>query len=70
MKESNKCPKCDSSDIVRIDGGMGENQNNISTGMTIFSYVPVNRYVCVDCGFTEEWIDSPEDRAKLKKRFG
>jgi hypothetical protein len=27
------------------------------TGTTIFSSVDVNRYVCLGCGFTEEWID-------------
>jgi len=59
MKISKKCPKCGSGHIVRFDGysgayGVG---NNIQVGMSIFSAVNVNRYVCCDCGFTEEWID-------------
>ncbi len=40
--------------------------NNIKTGLTIFSVILVNRYVCCSCGFTEEWIDI-DDIAKLKK---
>ena len=27
----------------------------------------VSRYVCGACGFSEEWIDAPEDIAKLKE---
>ena len=67
MKTTGICPKCKSKNIVRIDGytgayGIG---NNIMTGNTIFSTVNVNRYICCDCGFTEEWIDG-EDIEKIE----
>ena len=67
MKNTRICPKCDSTDIVRIDGYAGAygSGNNIMTGMSIFSTVNVNRYICCKCGFTEEWIDK-EDIEKLK----
>lgn len=66
MKNTRLCPKCHSGNIVRIDGyvepyGGG---NNVMTGATIFSAVNVNRYICCDCGFTEEWIDM-EDIPKV-----
>jgi len=59
MKNTKICPKCHSSDIVRIDGNVGSygTGNNIITGRTIFSAVNVNRYICCVCGYTEEWID-------------
>ena len=59
MKNTRICPKCQSSDIVRIDGYTGPygTGNNVMTGMTLFSAVNVNRYVCCTCGFTEEWVD-------------
>jgi hypothetical protein len=71
MRNSKRCPKCQSTDIVRIPGearafGAG---NNISTGATIFSSVKVTRYLCTSCGFSEEWIDSADDIAKLKKKY-
>lgn len=68
MKSTKTCPKCGSGDIVRIDGYAGAygSGNNIVTGKTIFSAVNVNRYVCLGCGFTEEWID-PEDLEKVRK---
>ena len=67
MKNTKICPKCSSSDIVRIDGYTGAHGagNNILTGSTIFTAVNVNRYVCCKCGFTEEWIDR-EDIEKVK----
>ena len=67
MKIRNTCPKCNSSDIKRVEGsirGYGAG-NNILTGLTIFNAVKVNRYICMNCGFTEEWIDK-EDLEKIK----
>ncbi len=67
MKTTKTCPKCHSDHIVRIDGycgpyGIG---NNIMTGKSVFSAVNVNRYICCDCGYTEEWIDK-EDLSKVQ----
>ena len=60
MKNTNTCPKCGKHDIVRFDGYTGSygSGNNIMTGSPVFSAVNVNRYICLDCGFTEEWIDT------------
>ena len=62
MKKTKICPKCESSDVVRFDGYVGPygSGNNQQTGKTIFSSVPVNRYVCARCGYTEEWIDKED----------
>ena len=59
MKYSKECPKCRSTYIVRFEGYTGAygSGNNLMVGSTIFSGVNVNRYVCCNCGFTEEWID-------------
>ena len=68
MKNTKICPKCQSADIVRIDGYSGAygTGNNIMTGLSVFSAVNVNRYICCKCGFTEEWIDK-EDIEKIVK---
>lgn len=67
MKNTKVCPKCQSTVIARIDGYAGAYGagNNIMTGKSIFSAVNVNRYICGNCGFTEEWID----REDLEKVF-
>ncbi|WP_132249065.1 hypothetical protein [Natranaerovirga pectinivora] len=71
MKNLKVCPKCNGIDIIRIPGKAGAygTGNNIMTGSTIFSAVKVTRYLCCDCGYTEEWIDNKEDINKLRKSF-
>ena len=39
-------------------------------GATVFSAVKVTRYLCAACGFSEEWVNSADDIAKLKKKYG
>ena len=68
MKSSKICPKCEQTNIVRIEGyagpyGVG---NNIMIKGSIFSAVLVHRYICCDCGYSEEWIDL-EGLEKIKK---
>jgi len=72
MKNEKVCPKCTSLEIIRIPGiihsrGSG---NNIRRG-SFFNknnfLVLITRYVCVNCGFTEEWIDEKADVEKIKK---
>ena len=70
MKNTGICPKCKQSDIITVKGSSGAYGvgNNIPVGMTNFSAVLVNRYVCCNCGYSEEWIDL-EDIPKLKKKY-
>jgi predicted nucleic-acid-binding Zn-ribbon protein len=71
MQKSKTCPKCKNTEIISIPGevrafGAG---NNISVGASIFSAVKVTRYLCASCGFSEEWIESADDIAKIKKKY-
>jgi len=70
MKNTHICPKCNGTDILKIKGKAGAygNGNNIEVGFTIFSAVLVHRYVCCNCGYSEEWVDR-EDIHKLKKKY-
>ena len=70
MKNVKICPKCGSHDLFMVKGYAGGygTGNNIMVGMTIFSAVPVNRYVCGYCGFTEEWIDR-EDIERVRNSW-
>ena len=67
MKNTKICPKCGSSDVFEIKGHTGAygTGNNIPAGLLITSYVPVDRYVCGKCGFSEEWIRT-EDIEKAR----
>lgn len=70
MKDSNCCPKCKGTNVVRFDGYTGAHGagNTVMVGMTIMSAVNVNRYICCDCGYTEEWIDK-SDLENVKKNI-
>lgn len=72
MKNSQTCPKCQQQRIIRIPGEAGAygTGNNIPVGFTIFSSITVTRFVCTSCGFSEEWIESPEDLETLAEKFG
>lgn len=69
MKNTHICPKCNGNDIVRIVGkeGLYGSGNNIPVGWTKPA-VLVNRYLCCDCGYSEEWIDI-KDIPKVKNKY-
>ena len=74
MKNTHTCPKCNSQEIMRIEGRIGgySGGNDIAgtAGSWSFRTVKVTRYLCGSCGFSEEWIDAPEDLHKLKEKYG
>lgn len=71
MKQSGMCPKCHSNDIIRVPGATALHGrfNTIPTGFTLSRLVIVTRYVCGQCGFSEEWVENPEQIENLKKRY-
>ena len=71
MKNTKECPKCKSVEVINIKGDRfaGGAGNNIPVGSFLFNAVKVDRYLCTDCGYSEEWIDKKEDIEKLKKKF-
>jgi hypothetical protein len=60
MKNSKQCPKCKSADIYKITG---DGYNAIDVG---FSQVTLYRYICCDCGYTEEFVEKEKDFEKIK----
>ena len=70
MKNTNECPKCRSNKIIVIPGSTGAYGvgHNIPVGRTVFSYAKVNRYLCSDCGYSEEWV-AKEDIERIAKKY-
>ena len=70
MKHTKVCPKCGSRDIILIEGYKGPygTGNNIQVGFTTFSAIPVDRYLCGKCGYSEEWIRSEDIERARKSR--
>jgi transposase-like protein len=71
MRNSKTCPKCKATDIVRIPMTRGKGGYNwIFLGMLgAWSGVGVTRYLCASCGYIEEWVDSADDRARIKATY-
>lgn len=60
------CPKCGSSYLITVPGKAGPywDGNNIPVGLRRENAVLVTRYVCRQCGYSEEWIH-PDDLERL-----
>jgi hypothetical protein len=71
MKDKRPCPKCQSRDVARFPGWSGGygSGNYVITGRWFFfpETAPVARYVCRQCGFVEEWIDTAADLEKVRE---
>lgn len=68
MKFNYCCPKCQGSEIAKIEGGSfkGNVYNSISLGL---SMIYLTRYVCTNCGFSENYVENPTDLAKIKNKY-
>ena len=45
--------------------------NNIYTStFTLIKKIPVIRYVCCDCGYVENWVETKRERDEIKRTFG
>lgn len=66
------CAKCGSDDMLfveAIQGNYGSGNVIPLSGMFIWNSVKVDRYVCMSCGFCEEWFTNPEDREHLRRWY-
>ena len=70
MSASKICPKCGGRPVRVPDNGRYASGNNIyTTRVTLFGKIPVIRYVCCDCGYVENWVESAADREKIRRVF-
>jgi len=61
---------CESRAVVRVPGEVGGYGagNDLRVGNP-FQRVTVTRYVCVDCGLVEEWVDDADDLRTVAERY-
>lgn len=72
MRSTGRCPKCGSSDLVRVpDDAHRYLANSICiTKLVTVERIPVARYVCCGCGYVEDWVEHPRERSRIKQAFG
>ena len=66
-----QCPKCHSREIVRLPGDI-QPSSTLSGAKSASSLktIKTTLYCCANCGFSEVWVDDPEDLKDLLKKFG
>lgn len=64
MRFTYECPKCTSSEVVKITGSNMNNLHKIPLTRWGGKSALIDRYICTNCGFTEEYIHLSD---KLKK---
>ena len=69
MRTTSTCPKCNSTDVISVKGNKLNQNHRISLDNWGLKYVVIDRYLCVRCGYTEEWLqmDDKFDRWVEKK---
>jgi len=64
MKHTYQCPKCESIDVIKIEGQRFNQNQIISLTKWAVSSAVLDRFLCTNCGYTEEWIQL---NSKFKK---
>ncbi|MCA8989487.1 MAG: hypothetical protein KDA78_17690 [Planctomycetaceae bacterium] len=72
-QDQRRCVKCGGSDVLFVEPlvvafGAG-NVIPLSGWFVNYDSVKVDRYVCMSCGFCEEWVMNPEDREALRRWY-
>lgn len=68
MKINNTCVKCQSNNLRKVNGRFPMSETKNILKVTPFKNVYVTTYVCVECGYLEEWIEKEEDLEYLAKK--
>jgi predicted nucleic-acid-binding Zn-ribbon protein len=55
MKNTNHCPKCDSTRIIKFEGSQFKQHTIAATSKWGLNVAIIDRYFCVNCGYTEEY---------------
>jgi hypothetical protein len=62
----NTCVVCGSLDLFTFPV-MPSEHSGLVIGDRLMHMIPIQRYVCTDCGHIEEWVNSPRNLLLLKE---
>ena len=70
MKNTGVCPKCQSYHIVEESKKTSMSYNNyVTVKQNWAKFIFLVRYICLDCGYTEEWVKDLKDLKKIEKKL-
>jgi len=71
MKKGGPCPKCEARDVVRFAGWTGAyasgNYVIVRRWLIWSEEALVARYVCRNCGYVEEWVDTEIELQRVRE---
>lgn len=67
MKNTAQCSKCSSVNIFKVEGKKF-NQNSNRQMVSAFKFIAITRFICLGCGYTEEWVTNEKELDQLHKR--
>ena len=71
MRFTYKCPKCDSDAVLEIIGSNLNQHTKIPLTKWSMKNAVLDRYICTDCGYTEEYVQlSPNFKKFAQKNLG
>ncbi|MEL6866920.1 MAG: hypothetical protein AAFP19_21020 [Bacteroidota bacterium] len=56
MKSTFQCPKCQSTNVLEVTGYRTNTNNIIPLSKWSLHSAVLDRYICADCGYTEEYV--------------
>jgi predicted nucleic-acid-binding Zn-ribbon protein len=56
MKVSRQCPKCHSRKVIEVVGHNYNQNQTIPLHKWNMKHAILDRYICADCGYTEEYV--------------
>jgi predicted RNA-binding Zn-ribbon protein involved in translation (DUF1610 family) len=70
VKTTGQCPKCGSTEILRVPGssGLRESTNPLPLAGLVGGSVWVDRHACSNCGYVENWVNEG-DLERLRARL-
>lgn len=68
MKTSHQCPKCNSFDVIKVEGYSINAYQKIPLTKWSTKNAILDRYICVDCGYTEEYVQLDPSFAKWARK--
>ena len=60
MKQSKTCPKCGSKEVIFIAENMKGDELGDHIYCGFFTAATVNRHICCDCGYTEQYVNKSD----------
>ncbi len=69
MRYSYQCPKCQSRDVVEVTGSTMNTYQKIPLTKWSMKHAVLDRYICTDCGYTEEFVQLSDKFKKTARRM-